>query len=86
MFIVSGSKPNCSKIFPGVSVMTGCNKIATIRKLSAKWIMTLSNSLRFSSSLANTQGAVSSIYLFARETSVQISAMAVLNSIFSIAS
>ena len=77
--------PSCAQIFGAVSGMNGETSTLITRRLSARLYITVASSAFFDGSFANAQGAVSSIYLFARPMNVQSHLMARLRSIFSIA-
>ena len=58
---------------PAAPVRKGFNKIAQMRTVSARLYKTEPRRSRLFSSFARIQGAVSSIYLFARDTTAKIS-------------
>ena len=70
------SAPICSHTFGMVLGMNGNRRPEHIRMLSSRLYSTAASLGIFSSLFARTHGAVSSIYLFARETTLNISSSA----------
>ena len=63
---------NCAKIFSGVCVKNGFNRIAIVATIQLRWAITLAKfSFVSASSFASTHGFVSSIYLLVRLTNCQ---------------
>ena len=75
-FWTDSSAPICAKAFLQLSGMNGTSRQVQIRRLSRRLYITLARRARFDSSLARVQGAFSSIYLFAREMTLNISSSA----------
>ena len=75
--------PVCSATLPGTSGINGANRMVLMRMHSIRLYSTVPRSAFLFSSFASTQGAVSSIYLFARLIKRQMLASAFGKSIFS---
>ena len=71
--------PSCSRIFELVVCMNGKIRMDTMRRASARLCMTVSSLLACAGSFASAQGMVSSMYLFVRRMTFQISSSAILN-------
>ena len=84
--MASSGKPSCRQISFGASGITGWSSAAITRRLFARWVITSESSAFLLSSLASTQGSVSSMYLLARETSFQTAARASAKWVLSISS
>ena len=76
--------PSCAQIFGAVSGMNGEISRLMTRRLSARLYITVESSGFFAGSFASAQGAVSSIYLFARPMNAQSFFITGLISMFSI--
>ena len=73
----SAQAPIWRRISAEESGMKGVSRTAHTRRVSSRWYMTLARRAPLASiSLASTQGVFSSIYLFAREMTLKISARA----------
>ena len=68
--------PSWSAALTVLSGMKGVSSWVQMRRASSRLYMTVARRARLASSLASSQGAVSSIYLFARETTLKTSSSA----------
>ena len=72
----SAGTPICSKAFSQLSGMKGVSSWVQMRRASSRSYMTVARRAFFASSLASSQGAFSSIYLLAREMTLNTSSSA----------
>ena len=71
--VCSAAAPICVKAFAQLSGMKGSRSVTVMRSVSSRLYSTVARRARLLSSLARTQGAVSSIYLLAREMTLNTS-------------
>ena len=71
--VCSAVAPICVKAFVQLSGMNGSRSVTVMRSVSSRLYSTVARRARLLSSLASTQGAVSSIYLLAREMTLNTS-------------
>ena len=76
--------PSWAKILSQAAGIKGCSSVAQMRSVSARLYSTRARRGRLASSLASTQGAVSSMYLLARAITANTSASAFWKAYFSI--